>query len=79
MKKLILICTIFFATINLYAQSNSEKMGDEAFSMGNYADAIELYDAAAILSKDRTTEIQTKRSKAARCLSLKKKGDSLYE
>lgn len=78
MKKLILICTIFFATINLYAQSNSEKMGDAAFSMGNYADAIELYDAAAILSKDRTTEIQTKRSKAARCLSLKKKGDSLY-
>lgn len=78
MKKLILICTIFFATINLYAQSNSEKMGDAAFSMGNYADAIELYDAAAILSKDRTTEIQTKRSRAAKCLSLKNTGDSLY-
>lgn len=78
MKKIILICIIFFATINSYAQSNSEKMGDAAFSMGNYADAIELYDAAIILSKDRATEIQTKRSKASRCLSLKKEGDSLY-
>lgn len=78
MKKLILICIIFFASINSYAQSNSEEMGDAAFFMGNYADAIELYDAAAILSKERTTEIQTKRSKAVRCLSLKKTGDSFY-
>ena len=78
MRKIILICIIFFATVNSYAQSNSEKMGDSAFSMGNYADAIELYDAAAILSKDRTAEIQTKRSKAVKCGSLKKAGDSLY-
>lgn len=78
MKRVILICIILFATYNIYAQSNSEKMGDTAFSMGNYADAIELYDAAIILSKDRVDKIQAKRSKAAKCNSLKKTGDSLY-
>lgn len=79
MKKIILICVILFATINSYAQSNSEKMGDVAFSMGNYADAIELYDAANILSKDRVDKIKVKRSKASKCFSLKKAADSFYE
>lgn len=78
MKKFILICFSVFAAVNIYAQSDSEKMGDTAFSMGNYADAIQLYDGAIILSKDRKDEITIKRSKASTCNFLKKRGESLY-
>ena len=78
MKKVIFVCIAFFIALSLHAQSDSERMGDTAFSMGNYYDAMELYDAAITLSKDRASEIQKKRSKASKCFSLKKAGDSFF-
>ncbi|MBE6242975.1 MAG: tetratricopeptide repeat protein [Bacteroidales bacterium] len=68
MKKLVIAIAAVLLSITAFAQSDSERMAQTAFNMGNYADAIELYKAAITLESDQarvsslTNKLNTARS-----------------
>lgn len=55
MKKLVIAIAAVLLSITAFAQSDSERMAQTAFNMGNYADAIELYKAAITLESDQAS------------------------
>lgn len=81
MKKLFLLAIALMGVLAANAQTDMERFARQAFTQGNYSDAVELYNAAISLTGDGKSKasLNVALQQAKKCLLILAEAQKLYD